>query len=285
MRAVVAVFLFAAVFVSPLAAQELRGTLQQIKDSGEIRIGFREVEPPMSFVGQSGAPVGYSIEICNAIVTELKNTLGTDLKVTYVPVTAENRFSSLNENKIDILCGSTTKTLGRREIVDFTELTFVTGASLMSMRSTSLLDFPSLNGKKVGVVSGTTTVEAIRAIIKRTQTDATIVEVATGRDGVRQLLQGSIDAFSADQVVLIGLALSSGDPNRFAIASGVFSYEPFALAVRRNDADFRLVADRAIADLYRNEQILPIFEKWMGQFATQRPPLFDALFQLGATPE
>jgi ABC-type amino acid transport substrate-binding protein len=239
----------------------------------------------MSFLGQSGAPVGYSIDICNAIVTELKNTLGTNLKVTYVPVTAENRFSSLNDNKIDILCGSTTKTLTRRKTVDFTELTFVTGASLMSMRNTSLLDFPSLNGKKVGVVSGTTTVEALRAIVERTQTDATIVEVATARDGVGQLLEGSIDAFSADQVVLIGLALSSGDPNRFAIASGVFSYEPFALAVRRNDADFRLVADRAIASLYRNEQIMTIFEKWMGQFASQRPPLFDALFQLGATPE
>ena len=285
MRAVLAFFLFATLFAAPLAAQQLEGTLRQISDSGEIRIGFRESEPPMSFVGRGGRPTGYSIDVCNAIVTELNNTLGMELKVTYVPVTARDRFSSLTDNKIDILCGSTTKTLARRKIVDFTELTFVTGASLMSLESENLLDFPSLNGKTVGVVTDTTTVEVLRATVKRTQTDATIVELESAREGLEKLVNGSIDAFSADQVVLIGLALSSGDPDRFAIAAGVFSYEPFALAVRRNDADFRLVADRAIAKLYRNEQILLIFEKWMGQLVEQRPPLFDALFQLGATPE
>ena len=285
MRAVLTFYLFATLFAAPLAAQQFEGTLRQLSDSGEIRIGFRESEPPMSFVGRGGRPVGYSIDVCNAIVTELNNTLGKELKVTYVPVTARDRFSSLTDNKIDILCGSTTKTLARRKIVDFTELTFVTGASLMSLESENLLDFPSLNGKTVGVVTGTTTVDVLRATVKRTQTDAAIVELESAREGLEQLLNGSIDAFSADQVVLIGLALSSGDPDRFAVAAGVFSYEPFALAVRRNDADFRLVADRAIAKLYRNEQILLIFEKWMGQLVEQRPPLFDALFQLGATPE
>lgn len=284
MRALLAILL-ATLFVAPLAAQQFQGTLQQIKNSGEIRIGFRESEPPLSFIGSGGRPIGYSIDVCNAIVTELKSTLGRDLKVTYLPVTAKDRFSLLTENKIDILCGSTTKTLGRRKVVDFTELTFVTGASLMSLESASLFDFPSLNGKRVGVVTDTTTVEALRATVERTQTNATIVELDSGREGLEQLVNGSIDAFSADQVVLIGLALTSGDPDRFAIASGVFSYEPFALAVRRNDADFRLVADRAIADLYRTEKILLIFEKWMGQLVEQRPPLFDALFQLGATPE
>lgn len=285
MRAVLTFCLFATLFAAPLAAQQLESTLQQINDSGEIRIGFRESEPPMSFVGRGGRPIGYSIDVCNAIVAELNNTLGKELKVTYVPVTPRDRFTALADNKIDILCGSTTKTLARRKIVDFTELTFVTGASLMSLESESLLDFPSLNGKTVGVVTGTTTVEVLRATVKRTQTDATIVELESAREGLEQLVNGSIDAFSADQVVLIGLALSSGDPDRFAVAAGVFSYEPFALAVRRNDADFRLVADRAIAKLYRNEQILLIFEKWMGQLVEQRPPLFDALFQLGATPE
>lgn len=284
MKALLAILL-ATLCVAPLAAQQFQGTLQQIKDSGEIRIGFRESEPPLSFIGSGGRPIGYSIDVCNAIVTELKSTLGRDLKVTYLPVTAKDRFSLLTENKIDILCGSTTKTLGRRKVVDFTELTFVTGASLMSLESASLLDFPSLNGKTVGVVTGTTTVDVLHATVKKSRTDATIVELDSARDGLEQLLNGSIDAFSADQIVLIGLALSSGEPDRFAIASGVFSYEPFALAVRRNDADFRLVADRAIANLYRTEQILPIFEKWIGEYVERRPPLFDALFQLGATPE
>jgi len=285
MRAVLAVFLFTSLFVSPLAAQEFSGTLQQIKDSGEVRIGFRENEPPMSFIGEARRPIGYSIDICNHIVTALKSKLGTDLKTSYVPVTADNRFSALTENKIDILCGSTTQTLGRREIVDFTLITFLTGASLMSLKSSFLLDFPSLDGKKVGVVKNTTTVKALRATIKKSQTDATVVEVDSAREGLAQLRSGAIDAFSADQVVLIGLALSSEDAANFAISPGVFSFEPFALAVRRNDADFRLVADRVIAHLYQTEQILPIYEKWMGRFAAQRPPAFDTLIELNAIPD
>jgi len=71
----------------------------------------------------------------------------------------------------------------------------------------------------------------------------------------------------------------------FEISDGVFSFEPFALAVRRNDADFRLVADRVISDLYRSKKILEIYDKWIGKFTRQRPPIFDALIRLNATPE
>jgi len=285
MRAVLAILLFAPFLVSPLAAQEFTGTLQQIRESGEIRIGFRETEPPMSFLGQNLTPVGYSIDICNRIVTALEKKVGSAVKVTYVPVTADDRFSALTENRIDILCGSTTQTLARREMVDFTLVTFATGASLMSLKSASLLDFPSLEGKRVGVVKNTTTIGALRATLKKSATSATVVEVETAREGLEKLRNGAIDAFSADQVVLIGLAISAEDAANFTISSGVFSFEPFALAVRRNDADFRLVADRTITNLYRTKEILTIYEKWMGRFASQRPPAFDAIIELNVIPE
>jgi glutamate/aspartate transport system substrate-binding protein len=285
MRAVLAVMLFTSFFVSPLAAQEFSGTLRQIKDSGEVRIGFRETEPPMSFLGKDWTPIGYSIDICAHVVTELKATIGKDVKVTYVPVTAENRFSALTDKRIDILCGSTTKTLARSEYVDFTQLTFATGASMMTLKSSNFLDLSSLRGKKIGVVSNTTTVEVLYALLEKSLTNARVVRVASASDGLEQLRSGAIDAFSSDQVVLIGLATSADDVDSLAISSDVFSFEPFALAVRRNDADFRLVADRVISHLYRTAQILPIYEKWMGKFSKERPTVFDALFQLNATPE
>ena len=285
MKSVFAAVLLASFLVSPLAAQELTGTLQQIKESGQVRIGFREAENPMSFLGKDATPMGYSIDICNQIVAALKTGIGADLKVIYVQVNANDRFDALTENRIDILCGSTTQTLARREIVDFTLFTFVTGASLMSLKSTSLLDFPSLEGKKVGVVKNTTTVERLRETIKKAETNTAIIELDSALDGLEQLRSGAIDAFSADQVVLIGLALSSEDTANLAISAGVFSFEPLALAVRRNDADFRLVADRVIAELYRSEKILPIYEKWMGRFSNNRPPVFDTLFQLNAIPQ
>ena len=285
MRVALAVLLFTISFVSPLAAQQFEGTLQQIKKSGEIRIGFREAEPPMSFLGEDGTPAGYSIDICMQIVAALDSKIGTRLKIKYVPVTAENRFSTLTDGKIDILCGSTTKTLARREFVDFTQLTFVTGASLMTLKSADLPDLASLSRKRIGVVQNTTTIEVLYSLLDQAKINARVVRVASARDGLEKLRSGEIDAFSADQVVLIGLATTADDASDFGIASGVFSFEPFALAVRRNDADFRLVADRVIAHLYRSQQILQIYNKWMGKFAKERPAAFDALIQLNATPE
>jgi glutamate/aspartate transport system substrate-binding protein len=285
MRFVLAVLVFTMWIAPPLAAQQFEGTLQQIMKSGEIRIGFREAEPPMSFLAEDGTPAGYTIDICMQIVAALDSKIGTRLKIKYVPVTAENRFSTLTDGKIDILCGSTTKTLARREFVDFTQLTFVTGAALMTLKSSDLPDLPSLNRKKIGVVQNTTTIEVLYSLLDQAKINARVVRVASAKDGLDKLRSGEIDAFSADQVVLIGLAITAEDADNFAISSGVFSFEPFALAVRRNDSDFRLVADRVISHLYRSEQIMPIYNKWMGKFSKERPAVFDALFLLNATPE
>lgn len=285
MRAVLTVFLSALVFASPLTAGELTGTLKQIKESGEIRIGFRESEPPMSFRGKAGEPIGYTIDVCKRIVAAVKDKIGGDVKVKYVAVTAEDRFSALTDNRIDLLCGSTTKTLSRSELVDFTQLTFVTGASLMMLKSSNVSELADLGGKKIGVVHDTTTAVVLDQMVKSTLPDAKVVMVDSADEGLDKLREGEIDAFSSDQIVLIGLASTADDSANFTIASDVFSFEPFALAVRRNDADFRLVADRVISQLYRSREILLIYEKWVGRFAKERPPVFDALFQLNATPE
>ena len=285
MRGKLAIILLIVFFASPLAAQELTGTLQQIKKSGQIRIGYRVSEPPMSFLDKDGNPTGYSIDLCKYIVTEVENRIGADVKVEYVPVTAEGRFKALADNKIDILCGSTTKTLSRSELVDFTQLTFVTGASLMTLKDNKARDSAGFYGKKIGVVKDTTTAVVLKELIQETSTDAEVVLFNSAKEGIDALRKKKIDAFSSDQIVLIGIASKAHYPMNFVIDSNVFSFEPFALAVRRNDADFRLVADRVISDLYRSKKILEIYDKWIGEFTRQRLPIFDAMIQLNATPE
>jgi ABC-type amino acid transport substrate-binding protein len=285
MRGKLGIILLIAFFASPLAAQELTGTLLQIKKSGQIKIGYRVSEPPMSFLDKDGNPTGYSIDICKSIVTEVENKIGTDVKVEYIPVTADGRFKALGDNKIDILCGSTTKTLSRSELVDFTQLTFVTGASLMTLKDNKALDSAGFDGTKIGVVKATTTEIALKKLIRETSTDAEVVLFNSAQESINALRQKKIDAFSSDQIVLIGLALKEHDPMNFAVKSDVFSFEPFALAVRRNDADFRLVADRVISELYRSRKILEIYDKWIGKFTRKRLPIFDAMIELNATPE
>ena len=285
MRAKLGIILLIVFFASPLAAEELTGTLKQIKKKGKIRIGYRVSEPPMSFLDQNDKPAGYSIDICKAIVTEVENRIGSSIKVQYVDVSAKDRFKALAKNKIDILCGSTTKTLSRSELVDFTQLTFVTGASLMTLKENSAFDSGGFSGKKIGVVKATTTASSLEKLIQDTSTDAEVVLLNSAKEGIEALRKKKIDAFSSDQIVLIGLALKEPDPKNFTVRPEVFSFEPFALAVRRNDADFRLVADRVISELYRSRKILEIYDQWIGNFTRNRLPIFDAMIQLNATPE
>jgi ABC-type amino acid transport substrate-binding protein len=237
----------------------------------------------MSALGKEGIPEGYSIDLCKHIVAGVEDKIGKDIDAEYIPVTAAERFNALSDNKIDILCGSTTKTLSRSEIVDFTQLTFVTGASFMTLKGTKLMN--NFGGKKIGVVKGTTTFVSMKELFTETETDTEIILLNTTAEALNALKKEKIDAFAADQVVLIGLALSVDKPENFAILPTIFSYEPFALAVRRNDADFRLIADRVISKLYRTKKILPIYNKWFGKFSSTIPSAVEAMIQINATPE
>jgi len=282
MRWILTGVLMVVFFATPLSAQELTGTLQQIKKSGIIKVGYRESQPPMSFVEKDG-PVGYSIDLCGQIVSEVERVIGSDVTIKYVPVTSVERFAALSDNRIDILCGATTKTISRGEMVDFTLLTFVTGASFMTLDGANIRNH--FDGKKIGVSKGTTTLEALEKILEEAQTNAEVVLMDSSAGALKALENSEIDAFAADQVVLIGLALTSENPEKYEILQDLFSYEPFALAVRRNDADFRLVADRVISDLYRSKNILKIYNKWLGRFSSGRSSAFEALILINSIPE
>ena len=283
MKIILTLILALAFCAPPLAAQEFTGTLQQIKETGKIRIGYRQFQPPMSFSGKDGKPAGYSVDLCVQIVNEIQNKVGTEIAIEYIPVRSKNRFSAVSENKIDILCGSTTKTLSRSEIVDFTQLTFVTGASFMALKGKKIKN--NFEGKKIGVVRDTTTVAALQELFQDVSANVDIIPINTTAEAVSALKKGEIDVFSADQVVLIGLAMAEDSPDTFSILPDLFSYEPFALAVRRNDADFRLIANRVISHLYRSKQILTVYDKWFGSFSSTRPEAFDALITINSIPE
>jgi ABC-type amino acid transport substrate-binding protein len=283
MRATLATMLLFVFFAVPLSAQELTGTLSQIKKTGTIKIGYRQDQPPMSSLGKDGMPAGYSIDLCKLIVADVEKKINGKVKVEYVTVTAAERFNALSDNKIDLLCDATTKTFSRSQLVDFTQLTFVTGATFMTLKDSPIMN--NFAGKKIGVVKGTTTADSLKELFKETGVAADIVMFNTIREGVAALEERKIDALAADQVVLIGQALAAANPENFSILPNSFTYEPLALAVRRNDADFRLVADRVIAHLFRTKEIIPIYDRWFGKFSSRMPSAFQALIQINAIPE
>ncbi len=268
------------------AALAAQPTLDKIKNSGEIVIGHREEARPFSFAESGQTPTGYSVDLCLRIAEAVKAELGiADLAVRYVPVTAETRFAKVADGSIDLECGNSTMTLSRMKQVDFTNMIFITGASLLVREGEPIDAISGLAGKKVAVVEGTTTQQELAARLKSGLIQTTVVPVKDHADGLKALLEKTVDAYAGDQIVLIGLARNAPDPGKLALVKELFSYEPYGIALRRNDADFRLVANRALAQLYRSGEVTGVYNRWFGDWGGQPSRLLVAMFALNGIPE
>ena len=282
----VLVFTLLFLSVSAQAATDLTQTLKRINDSGEINLGYRVDQTPLSFDNGSNNPAGYSVELCKRIAEAVKQKLArTDININYLPVTAEGRFDAIKSGKIDLLCGATTKTLSRSEIVGFTQQTFVTGGSLLSRKDAQVENLKGLNGKRVSVVESTTTIVALNSAIKALGLDVEVVAAGSTKKAMDMLENKQVDAFAADQVILIGQVISRGGREDYSLSNELFSFEPFALALQRGDADFQLVADRVLSGLNRSGRIGKIYKKWFGSFGEKPPAALNALYQLNSTPD
>ena len=271
---------------SAVLAQESEPTLDKIARTGEFVIGYRADSSPLSYENSLGEPSGYSVDLCRRIAAAVKAHLGTnDIETKFVRVTSDERISSVIDGAIDIECGSTTITLSRQEQVDFSLPTFVTGATVLSLATTRIQSMSDLSGKRVGVVKDTTTVAQLENYLKENLIDAEIVFVADRIEGMRYLNRGGIDALASDQIVLIGQIIEAANPKQYSLMNDIFSYEPYGFVVRRNDADFRLVVNKAIAQLYRSGQHGEIFYKWIGRTGVSVPPILAAMYQLSTIPE
>lgn len=266
-------------------AQQLEGTLKRIKDSGTIKIGFRENSPPFSFLGPDKKPVGYSIDLCERIARAVQQEVKlADLKIQYVPVTVENRADAVANGTVDIECGSTTTTLARQEKVDFTNLTFIDGGGFLVARASGIQGTTDLAGKRIAVIPGTTTEGALRDELQKAGTTATIVPVTDHNKGFAAVQAGQAEAYASDRIILVGLLLQANAVDKLAIADQQFSFEPYAFMVRRNDSAFRLVANRTLARIYRSGDIGPIFGKWFSALGKPSPGLV-VMYRLFAIPE
>lgn len=271
---------------SNLFAKESETTLDKIARTGEFVIGYRADSSPLSYENANGQPSGYSVDLCRRVAASINSLFAEkDIETKFVRISAEERISAVVNGKVDIECGSTTITLSRQEKVDFSLPTFVTGGSVLSLTSSGVQGMPDLSGKTVGVAKDTTTEEQLRGYLEQNLIDAKIVMVDDRNDGMRRLNRGDIDAFASDQIVLIGQIIEAIKPERYALVSEIFSYEPYGLVMRRNDADFRLVVNRAISQIYRSGQHADIYYKWIGRIGINVPPVLAAMYQLNAIPE
>ena len=269
---------------APSFAAEPQGVLKKLKTTRTITLGYSESAVPFSFMGNDNRPPGYSVDLCKRIAEGIQQQLGlSELKINWVKVDVNTRIPAVAKGQVDIECGSTTHTLSRQERVDFSSMIFVDGGSYISKARAKIATLKDLAGKKISVIPGTTTEKVLKTALDQAEVKAEFIPVRTHAEGYAALREDRIDAYASDRIILIGLALNGIDAPSYRLSDEMFSYEPYALMMRR-DADFRLAVNRELSRLYRSGDVLNLYGRWYGPLG-EPSTLLKAMYFLNALPE
>lgn len=253
----------AALMTGQAAAQELTGTLKKIKDTGTISIGHRESSIPFSYLDDKQQPIGYALDLCMKIVDAVKAELKMpNLKITLQPVTSSNRIPLLQNGTIDLECGSTTNSVQRQEQVAFGPTYFVINVTAAVKKSSPINAIADLNGKTVSTTSGTTSVPLIKSYEKAKGVD---VKEIYGKDHAESFLLLADDraaAFIMDDILLAGQIANARNPADYRILPESLRQEPYSMMLRRGDAPFKALVDRAVGAVMKSGEIEKIYAKW-----------------------
>lgn len=241
----------------------LSGTLKKIKDSGTIALGYRESSLPFSYLNRRQQPIGYSIDLCREIVEDVSAELdGMEIKITFTPVTPDNRLQKVASGEIDLECGSTTANVQRRKEVAFSPIFFVAGTKLMVPKSSSISSYRDLAGKTAVVTSGTTNEAALRALSDKQKLGITIVTAPDHAQSVEMLISGKAAAFATDDVLLYGFIATAKNASDMKVVGEYLSYDPYGLGFRRDDPAFAAVVERTFARMASERRLAELYNKW-----------------------
>jgi glutamate/aspartate transport system substrate-binding protein len=267
LRFLLAAALIGLLLASPVGhAQELTGTLKTIRESKSVTLGYRESSIPFSYVNKVGEPIGFSIDLCNAVVDEVsKEFEGVEIAVKYKKVTAETRIPAVRSGEIDLECGSTTANFERKKEVAFSPIFFVAGTKLLVPRSSGISSYRDLRDKTVVVTAGTTNEAAVRAISEKQHLG---IKFLVGKDhdqSFDMLKEGKADAFATDDVLLYGLVATTKSGERYHVVGEYLSYDPYGLMYRKDDPDFAAIVDRTFSRLAQSRELVQLYNKWFQQ--------------------
>ena len=263
-------------------------TLRRIAETGEIRIGYVPDAPPLSFLDSENNVVGYSIDLCRRIASAARDELGLEqIEIVFTPlVTMEERLRAVENGDIDIECGATTVTLSRRGRVDFTLMTFITGSAVLSRKSSPIRGIDELDGAKIAVLRGTTTEDVMRSVIEANSFNIKLKLISSHNEGMELLNAGKVSGYASDRAMLIGQVFRNVNANNeYELTRSVLSFEPYAFMIPRGDTEFRLVADKALASLYRGMGIRRLYHTWFGRYGEPLSSIIEAMYEFQAVGE
>lgn len=245
-------------------------TLAKVAENGRMSVAYRESSIPFSYIAGPGKPVGFSVDLTNAIVQEVKRRVNKPLlEVEYISVTSANRIPLLVNGTIDLECGSTTNNAARGKDVAFAINHFYTGTRLLTKKSSGIRNYADLAGKTVALTSGTTNVLVLR---KYNQEKGLNLQFLLGKDHADSMLLVESDravAFAIDDVLLYGLAASAKNPAAWEVVGDSLQVEPYACMVRKDDPKFKQLVDGVIGGMMKSGEFDKLYAKW---FMSPIPP-------------
>ena len=247
----------------PAGAQT--SALEKIRKQGVVTLGYIEGAAPFSFTDSKGDPQGYSVDLCRAVADGIRSQLKREgLQTRWVKLTIQNRIDAVRRGEVDVECSTTTWTLGRQALVDFSLITFVDGASILAKAGTDVSHLADYKSKRIAVITGTTTERVLRDALAQRSINAEVVTIKTRDEGLALLNESKVEGLASDRITLIGVVARSPKGGVFKLLDEDFSIEPYALVLRRGDNDLRLAVNRVLARLYRTGEIRPIYDRWLG---------------------
>jgi glutamate/aspartate transport system substrate-binding protein len=257
------VLLTAAAGAQTGGSEGLSPTLANIKRTHVVRLGYRESSPPFSFLDQANRPIGYSLELCEAIVDEIGVEVDdANLRIEYVKVTSDDRIPAVVQNKIDLECGSTTANAERAKQVAFSPLIFVAGTKLMVPKASTVSAPQDLRGKTVVVTKGTTNEQAMHNVDKKFALGLNIITSADHEQSYQTLVDGKADAFATDDILLYGLIARHKAQDKFRVTGDYLSYDPYGIMFRKGEPQLSAVVERTFRKLGSNRDLIPLYNKW-----------------------
>ena len=244
-------------------ALALQGTLKKVDRTGVVTIGYREASFPLSYADQKGRPLGYSIDLCRAIIDEIAREIDrTDIRVEFAPVTPETRMAAVTSGKIDLECGSTTNNVERQKQVAFSPLIFVAGTKLMVRRASGIRSYRDLKGKDVVVTAGTTNEQVMRRLNQQFNAGMNIVTAPDHEQSYGLVAEGKAAAFATDDILLYGLIARHRSQRELIVVGDLLSYDPYGIMFRKDDPQLATAVRRAFQQLAESRDILEVYHRW-----------------------
>ena len=261
LKRLVAVVIALAVLGAGVAPALAETTLEKIARTETLTIGTRTGSPPFAYVNSKNEWVGFSIDLVEQLVKpSIEKKIGKTIKIEKKESTPPTRIPLLSSNAVDLIAGTMTDTRVRRDSVDFSLTFFVTGAQFLVKKGSPIKGIKNIDGKRIAAQQGSTNARIVREQAPKAQ----LREFPDQPAAFQALLQGQVDAYTNDGIQLAGLKLKAPNPAQWDIVGEFYSYEPYGMAMRKNESDFRNAVNNGLMEGIESGKFFELYDKWFG---------------------